>query len=472
MNTIHNITSRASLRAIIFCIASFSLASGQNKGLSILVIGDSNTEHGFITLALADTLREYFRVDSMGTGYLPFDSSFYAVRYGRYAGVAIAYDATSWTRMDMNEGTRLAIYPYPSPNGQWLKSSTVNAAATLTCPGNGIDVYWLSQSLGGSFSIAIDNIIHDTINTAGSSSVQKTSITGLAAGRHTVTVTVISVPAHGGVSLLGFDARKDRVGQTKRTVVHNWGNGYGATSDFLKIDSTIFVAGLQKLAPDAVVVVLGTNDYYIDQRSAPEFKTNLKALINRVKASGAVAKILLVSTFMTNDAYGPTYLPLYQAASWPEAASETGIEYWDMCAWFGPYKAAYMNGSLHCNAAGGRLIADEMLRQILLRFPSATIRENQIKAPSLPGHEIRCMTDKIILTQRKNRPYRIDLITTTGRFTACLQGVGSHLYRFGEGKLALHPGGYVGKLNLDGRVYGFHFVVMDKSRAAAGGGAF
>jgi hypothetical protein len=427
MSNGHNVTAHASRWAIIFCITSISLSFGQNQGVSILIIGDSNTEHGFITLALADTLHKYFGVDTMGTGYIPFDSSFYAIRNGRYAGVTIGYSTTSWTRMDMNEGTRLKTYPYLSPNGQWLLSSIVNANATVVCPGNGIDVYWLSQSLGGSFSIAIDNTIYDTISTTGSTSVQKTSITGLATGRHTILLKVISVPAQGNVTLLGFDARTDIDGQMKRLVVHNWGNGYCTTSDFLKIDSTIFVTGLKKLAPDIVVVLLGT--------SATDFKNNLITIINRVKASGATSKILLVSTFMTNDTYGPTYLPLYQATSWPEAASGTESKYWDMCAWFGPYKAATMNGTVHCNSVGGKLIANEMLKQILLMFPITEIRKNQIQGHILPNHSIRCMLDKVILTQQKKKPNRINLISMNGRLVANLHGAASYICKFVEDDL-------------------------------------
>jgi hypothetical protein len=446
--------------ATILCLAVWSCAFSQSRSASILVIGDSNTEHGFITLALADTLHRYFGIDAMGTGYIPFDSSFYAIRYNRYTGVAIGYSTASWSTMDIYEGTRLATRPYLSPNGQWLKSTSVNAAATVTFSGNGIDVYWLSQNLGGSFSIAIDNSIRDTIATTGATAVQKTSLMGLAEGRHTIIFKVTSVPAQGNVTLLGFDARNDIDGLVKRSVVHNWGNGYCTTADFLKIDSTVFVSGLQQLAPDIVVVLLGTNDYYIDQRSAAEFKTNLKNIVARIKAAGFTSKILLVSTFMTTDTYGPDFLPLYQATAWPQAASETDSRYWDMCAWFGPYKAANMNGTVHCNAAGGRLIANELLQHILPMLPMTEISESQTQRPAIRDYSFRCISDKIVLTNMRNTPYRIDLISTTGRRTACLQGTGSHRYRFDEGTLHLQPGTYIATLNLDGHVDRFLFAVV------------
>jgi lysophospholipase L1-like esterase len=360
------------LSLTLFCFA-------QNDGLSVLIIGDSNTEHGFISLALADTLRNYFGGSTSGTGYIPLDSSFYEIRYQRVPGVSIAYPNT-WTLLDMFEGSRLQTKPYLSPNGQWLKSASLNALAGVMFPGNGIDVYWLAQSSGGGFSIAIDNAVKCTVNTTGQTGVQKTSIIGLAIGNHIVQFKVTSIPTPGNVILLGFDGSNDIPGRSKRPVVHNWGNGWSATSDFLAIDSTVFAAGLQQLAPDIVVVLLGTNDHLQDSRSAADLKANLKALLNRIKAAGFAGKILLVSTFMTNNTSGSTFVPQYRATSWPEAAAETGVAYWDMSTWFGAWNSALMMDGNHCNQEGGKKIGVEMFRQILTKFPLAAIGQSQDNA--------------------------------------------------------------------------------------------
>jgi hypothetical protein len=108
-----------------------------------------------------------------------------------------------------------------------------------------------------------------------------------------------------------------------------------------------------------------------------------------------------------------------------------------MCAWFGPYKAANMNGAVHCNAVGGRLIANEMLKQILLMFPITKIRENQIQKHILSNHSIRCMPDKIILMQQNNQPYRIKLIGMNGRLVANLHGAGAYICKFVEDDLKI-----------------------------------
>lgn len=437
--------ARSLLLLTLLLIATFPL-SIKSAGLSVLVIGDSNTENGFITLALADTLRRHFGVDTMGTGYIPLDSSFYELRYKRVPGVTVVYPNT-WTLFDMFEGSRLAAKPYLSPNGQWLRSSAVNSIAAVIFPGNGVDVYWLASSTGGSFSITIDNAVKATVNTTGRNDVQKTTVTGLTAGQHTMQFKVTSLPASGSVTLLGFDALKDLAGQTKRSVVHNWGNGYVASVDFLNIDSTIFATGLQQLDPDIVVVLLGTNDHLQDSRSAADLKTNLKAILNRIKAAGFTSKILLVSTFMTDNSSGSTFVPQYRATSWPQAASETGVQYWDMSSWYGALNSALMMDGNHCNAAGGRKIAVEMLNQILARFPTTAIN-SPASTRKAAAEKVTCR-DGFLSIGDNDAVYEIKMFSICGRLVSSVSGRGQCSYRPGSGVLYAPDGMYFVKVRIN-----------------------
>ncbi len=45
--------------------------TSRSAGFSVLIIGVSNTEPGFISLVFADTLRNYYPGGSSGTGYIP-----------------------------------------------------------------------------------------------------------------------------------------------------------------------------------------------------------------------------------------------------------------------------------------------------------------------------------------------------------------------------------------------------------------
>ena len=396
----------------VWCMLTVAVLA-RTEGLSILIIGDSNTENGYITIALADTLQRYFGVSSMGTGYIPLNSAFYEIKNNLIPGLSIFYQ-NPWTLMDMFEGTRLSVKPYLSPNGHWLKGSAVNTAVAVTSPGNSVDVYSLSDTVGGSFSIIVDNVIKDTVNTSGSRGVMKTTVRGLTSGSHSMQLKVTSVPASGNITLLGFDARNDLENVSKRSVVHNWGNGYAATIDFLGIDSTVFATGLQKLSPDIVVVLLGTNDHLQDSRSAPEFKTNLIAIINRIKAAGFTGKIMLVSTFMTNNNSGATYIPQYLATSWPQAASETGVAYWDMSTWYGAWNSALMSDANHCNQAGAKKIAVEMLHQILNRFPPVSHREALPRSAPYAKARPRFANGRVLVTVEREGLFCIEITDVKG----------------------------------------------------------
>jgi hypothetical protein len=356
---------------VMFCCIFVTAVFAKKEGMSVVIIGDSNTEQGFLPRFLSDSLLAYVGSPaSTGTGYIPIKSNFLELNNNLIPGVTISYQNT-WTLMDMFEGTRLQKKPYLSPNGFWTVSSTVGAGASVTFPGNGVDVYWLSDTNGGKFSITIDNVAKDTLDTKGSRGVQKTIIRGLNSGSHTMLLKVISVPSSGNVTLLGFEGHNDIAGIAKRSVVHNWGNGYCASIDFVNIDSVIFTTGLQKLAPDVVAVLLGTNDDLQDNRNAADFETNMIVILNRIKAAGFEGKILLISTYTTHaNGDHDELVPQYRTISLPGAAKATGVEYWDMSTWFGDNDAQYLYfDGCHCWDVCGKRIAPEFLRQLINRFP-------------------------------------------------------------------------------------------------------
>jgi hypothetical protein len=71
-------------------------------------------------------------------------------------------------------------------------------------------------------------------------------------------------------------------------------------------------------------------------------------IIRRIKASDACSRILVVSTFASNDSTALTLLPRYRATSYPEAAAESGVQYWDMSGWFGAWTSSKMMDDYHC----------------------------------------------------------------------------------------------------------------------------
>lgn len=145
---------------------------------------------------------------------------------------------------------------------------------------------------------------------------------------------------------------------------------------------------------------------------------------------------------MTDNSSGSTFVPQYRAISWPQAASETGVEYWDMSTWYGAANSTLMMDGNHCNAAGGRKIAVEMLNQILARFPATSVNtqvplgNGAFGMPVFPGG--------LLSIGKKDASYEEQLFSTGGRLLAHLSGRGPFACRIGTGALPVpRPIGYV-----------------------------
>ena len=191
-------------------------------------------------------------------------------------------------------------------------------------------------------------------------STKKFSYEKLPDGKHSLKIKVVS----GNVILLGIDAKKSNTEKSKRYILHKWGNGWAATSDYLNIDKKVFSTALEELDPNKVVILLGTNDYGLDRRNPGDFKLNLKELIRRIKTTLPEAEILIVSPFSTNGEESKTILPLYVSKSFPEVASETNSTYWDMNTWFGPWDPEKLPDGVHVNEVYGKLIAAELFKHL------------------------------------------------------------------------------------------------------------
>ncbi len=334
------------------CIHLSVCAAPLTKGAQILIVGDSNTERGKITGALKDILEQKY--GDFGSGYVPFAKNFSAMP----SGMSMSYGDGSWETFDMVQQSNRTTPPNLGPAGFWTTSTAQNATADVGFEGTAVDLYWLKQPSGGEFSVSVDGGAGQNVGTQGEIATGRTSITGLGAQTHSMHIAVSS----GAVTLLGVDAKRDVAGQDFRAAVHNWGNGFATTRDFMAIDSVVFTTSLELLAPDVVVILLGTNDHNFLSVTPAEFEANLLGIIGRIQVALPSVDILLVSTFETNSPSATTLLHQYRATSYPQAASETGI------VWFGPYESGRMDDNFHCNTSGGAAIGEELWSQIDSRF--------------------------------------------------------------------------------------------------------
>lgn len=257
-----------------------------------------------------------------------------------------------WTRHDMTDSNPPAT---ASPCGIWISTETAGAATSVRFKGTGADFFYLKQPGGGVFTIEADGC--ETIRVDTSSDrleTGKASLRGMEAGK---TNTVKLVAQSGKVTLQGFVQKGN---ECMEGVVHNWGNAAANSKQFAAIDETLFKTALKELDPDYVVILLGTNDGF----AASAEVRYLSTIVQRVQSALPDAHILLTSTFDVDLPIPRQSMATYLTDGYPVVARNTGCAYWNMHDWFGPFDASRMLDACHCNDAGGRAIAEEMLKQL------------------------------------------------------------------------------------------------------------
>jgi lysophospholipase L1-like esterase len=334
---------------------SSSFSGAAKKSMRILIIGDSNTEIGNITMPLKAMIDSTY--GNYGTGYCTLNPN----SMGRVPDSLTVSCDTNWLMFDMRNGWVPEPAPYFSPDGLSISSEKPGAAVTVRFDGTGIDLYYLQHQEGGRFTVSIDDRNKVTINTkVYPASTGKIKFRNLSSGRHTLTVKVNT----GRVTLFGVDARRADVKDDTRFILHKWGNGWASTTEYTGIDRNVFTTGLKKLNPDKVVILLGTNDHGLDQRDALAVRDNLEEIITRIHEALPPSGVIVVSTFATSDSEAQGLLPEYVVSSFPDAARETQASYWDMYTWFGPYDPAKLEDGVHVNEEYGKKIAVELLNQL------------------------------------------------------------------------------------------------------------
>jgi hypothetical protein len=325
------------------------------KSLRILIIGDSNTEIGNITMPLKAIIDSAY--GNFGTGYCTLNPN----SMGRVPDSLSVSCDTNWIMSDMRNDWVPEPGPYYAPDGLSISSEKPGAAVTVRFNGTGIDLYYLQNQEGGRFTVLTDGRKKVTINTKFSlASTGKVQFRNLSSGWHTLTVKVNT----GRVTLFGVDARRSDARDDVRFILHKWGNAWASTAEYTGIDRNVFKTGLQKLNPDKIVILLGTNDHGLDRRDAPAVRDNLKEIITRIHEALPSSGVIVVSTFATGDSEAQGLLPAYVAGAFPAAAREAQASYWDMSTWFGPYDPAKLDDGVHVNEAYGKKIAVELLNQL------------------------------------------------------------------------------------------------------------
>jgi lysophospholipase L1-like esterase len=347
------------------------------NGMNVLVIGDSNTEIGFITGELArifETKYGYFGSGyhslnasiGMGSGYLPY----------------LKIENVGWWQKPamVQPG---APKPYMAPDGSYVWSNVAGSHTDVKFWGNTIDIYWLADPQGGDMTATVDAGMPQIISTKTEKrSIQRTTLKGFEDGWHTLVITVKSQT----ITLTGVDAKINTPGSTIRAVVNKWGKGWATTADYLDVDPIIFADSIKSLQPDVTVILLGTNDHNLKGFNRDEYAANLAKIIERVKKAVPATRILVVSTGSVNSGWSNLGLAHYLKIL-PELCKLNGATYWDMSTWFGVWAKnntdGLMQDAVHVNQKGGEKIAGQLYDEIL-----KVAKDKPADAiPAIAGHE-------------------------------------------------------------------------------------
>lgn len=226
----------------------------------IVLFGDSRTADYTTGLQLLDRLSEQYSYG--GFGYVGFGDANPSFIGGVNNGGVVNDNALSG--LQSTSGLSLTL----DANGD---DYTINTSTTKG-EFSQIDIWYYQQSGGGDFTITIDGTLNQTVATAGTASVQKISITGLADSIHNI---VFEKTAGGDVDLLEMYLKK-----SSGFVLNIVGNSGSNTDDFVnEVTNRHF---FQDKQPDLVIIRLGVNGNDID---APQTgATNHLSITNSILA--------------------------------------------------------------------------------------------------------------------------------------------------------------------------------------------
>lgn len=239
------------------------------------------------------------------------------------------------------------------------------ASFTLASGGNvnGMVLQYYKQIGGGTFRHKMDAGGFTTVDTDAAVGIGTVTYTGLSTAAHTL-LAETTVAGSQGLMLIGADLKLDAAGVR----VHKIGNGGASSADYTQVDATIWQAGLAALAPNLVIVLLGTNDKTANMVPGT-FATNLHTMVSRIRAAVPLASILFVSPADTGDV--KTYpMQTFDATMRSQAAA-------DRVAYFGGFARMPLNAdsitrglmdplatgnSRHLLADGAQLLASALYR--------------------------------------------------------------------------------------------------------------
>lgn len=302
---------------------------------NILFIGDSLTLREGTYFPYLQTLfqRQY---GNAGAGYQPFS---------QWTGVT--FDI-GWTYGQINYDTT----PRHALDGLWASSTSapwppINTGANMFAGADDIDIHYIVQPGGGSFSISPTSQPPLTfINTSHPTNAVRSW------SHHFVPtdnrLMWYQPQGDGQICILGQNNKINAPGAR----MHRAANGGYGVGHFVLRDFS-FDGQLQLLEPDLIFIWLGQND---SAYNFVGYVASMNNLVTRIKNTVPNAEIVLIGTYDSSAVHLPTIVSAVR-----QVASERGVGFLDIYDTGGLYAFYYLNGYLddvvHFSHLGGRYIA-------------------------------------------------------------------------------------------------------------------
>lgn len=312
----------------------------------VVLTGDSWTEWRVIA-GVPISERLWSAYGQSGTGWL----GLYADESGEQSqlvGNARLVRAGTWTRQDMVAGVSL------SPDGYAFDTSDTAATITIT-QARGDRIRWFYRDGQGAFRYSLDGAAAVTVTCGNTGAVLALDLSGLSAGDHSLTITHTTTTAvmrhYGGYATMG----------TTGVEFSKCGNGGSYGGQWQTIAPGISSVISAAMAPDLVMVILGTNDARLSY-DAEQYEAGIRALIAAWRAASPTCGFILCLPPECGPAAGRDALYRAYHARLAEIAGDTaGVDILSLYDFWPSYAVSNAQGlwsnNLHPNLSGGNVIA-------------------------------------------------------------------------------------------------------------------
>lgn len=329
-------------------IQTSSAPANQNR-LSIFLIGDSHLSKNRMTGPFIDWA--YSNFGNSGTLF-PLSDYSESDDTMRPNGCTYSRD-NNWAYLP-NLSTSLGF------DDDQMHSSTPTATILGTCPGaDTVILHYVKQVNGGTITFKVDGGNTMVINSSGTLAVASATISGLAFGVHTASVTVTSTGTVGTdvLDLVFYST------STPGAVIYRAGTNAQRADMYVAQDATKYQNLLAMLpsTPSVVVVALGVNDQATNISTAA-FIANIRTMVGRFR--NVYPNIDCV--YMSEPDFQNSASDQYPLASYASAMLAASVQ--DQCGFIDfttlfstfPAFTKYYSDTIHLNTAGGS-VAGQLL---------------------------------------------------------------------------------------------------------------